>query len=831
VSNTTLLRLGTRGSMLARMQSQRIADEIESRHPTVKVELIIRKTTGDIIQDRPLHEAGGKGLFVKELELALLANEIDFAVHSLKDVPVTMPLVDQAELVIAAYPKREDPRDVLVSRIAKTIAELPQGARVGTGSLRRMAQLLHLRPDLKIEGLRGNIDTRIRKCLDGEYEAIILAMAGVRRSGLFDDSTMTAIPVDELVPSAGQGALALQCRANDAATRELLENLNDHDTALCVRTERAVVLALQGDCASPIGALAQVNSCRIEVTAVVAAAGGKLPVITAKADAPVDRSQRALDELIASLLKQGANNLLHPSTATGTVYLVGAGSGDPGLLTVRGMELLQQANVVVYDALANPQLLKHCPQAHPIYVGKRAAQHSMTQDQINAVLVEQGKKPGNRVVRLKGGDPFVFGRGGEECEALFDAGIKFEVVPGITAAIAAPAYAGIPVTHRDLNSSFTFLTGHEKEEEYKDEQAKARRAGAGSDVDWKSIARLPCIAFYMGVKSLPRISSSLINHGMDPQTPAATIQWGTHPRQRTIVGTVATLPTLVIEAKITPPAMTIIGQVVKLREKLNWFETRPLFGQTIIVTRTRDQASELSQQLTDLGANVLEAPTIELAPIDDPTLVSTPLKDGPWDWIIFTSKNGVSSTKEKLFEAGLDVRAFGSAKIAVVGEATAAAVRDELGLKVDLCPKEFVAEALADSLAATNGIHGKRFLLFRAEIARTVLIERLTAAGASAVRDVAIYQTKSPTSLPLEVTEAIANNAVHWITFTSSSTAKNFTALLGPDYQNQLRGIQLASIGPITTEALKALGLSAAVQADPHTMPGLVTAVKNAIRP
>jgi len=222
----------------------------------------------------------------------------------------------------------------------------------------------------------------------------------------------------------------------------------------------------------------------------------------------------------------------------------------------RGAELLSRANVVVYDALANPQLLKHCPQATAIYVGKRAAAHSMTQEQINAVLVEYGKKPGNRVVRLKGGDPFVFGRGGEECEALADAGIPFEVVPGITAAIAASAYAGIPVTHRDLNSSFTFLTGHEKEEEYRDGEAKARGKGGGSDVDWASIAKLPCIAFYMGVKSLPRICQNLIDHGMPPDMPAATIQWGTTPRQRTIVGTITTLPTLVAEAKLSPPALT-----------------------------------------------------------------------------------------------------------------------------------------------------------------------------------------------------------------------------------------------------------------------------------
>src|SRR4051794_7563387 len=297
----------------------------------------------------------------------------------------------------------------------------------------------------------------------------------------------------------------------------------------------------------------------------------------------------------------------------GIVSLVGAGPGDPGLLTLRGAELLARADVVVYDYLANPQLLAHCrPGAERIYVGKKAASHSMTQEQINALLVEHGKA-GKRVVRLKGGDPFVFGRGGEECEALAAAGIAFEVVPGITAALAAPAYAGIPVTHRDFNSSFTFVTGHEKEEEYKDAQAKNRTPGAGaSDLDWFAIAKLPCIAFYMGVKSLPRICQKLVEHGMSPDMPAATIRWGTTPRQRTVTGTVATLPERVAAAKLGPPALTIIGHVVELRATMNWFERRPLFGQTVVVTRTRQQASELTDRLTTLGASILEAPTIEL---------------------------------------------------------------------------------------------------------------------------------------------------------------------------------------------------------------------------
>ncbi len=255
------------------------------------------------------------------------------------------------------------------------------------------------------------------------------------------------------------------------------------------------------------------------------------------------------------------------------MYLVGAGPGDPGLITVRGARLLEQADVVIYDLLSNPRLLSYCPRAEAIYVGKKAAAHSMSQEQINALLIEKARA-GKRVVRLKGGDPFVFGRGGEECQALAEAGIPFEVVPGITAAIAAPAYAGIPVTHRDFNSSFTLITGHEKEEEYRDEQTHAREPGGASDIQWDIIARLPCMAFYMGVKSLPRICGRLIDNGISPETPAATIQWGTRPTQKTVVSTVSRLVQDVADAKLQSPAITIIGKVVELRSTLSWFEKR-----------------------------------------------------------------------------------------------------------------------------------------------------------------------------------------------------------------------------------------------------------------
>jgi uroporphyrinogen III methyltransferase/synthase len=507
----------------------------------------------------------------------------------------------------------------------------------------------------------------------------------------------------------------------------------------------------------------------------------------------------------------------------GIVYLVGAGPGDPGLLTLRGAELLASADVVVYDALANPRLLAHCPRAENVFVGKRAASHSMSQEQINSLLVELGNK-GKRVVRLKGGDPFVFGRGGEECEALYNAGIPFEVVPGITAAIAAPAYAGIPVTHRDFNSSFTFLTGHEKEEEYRDTEAKQRKLGAGTDMDWAAIARLPCLAFYMGVKSLPRICQKLIEHGMAPDTPAATIQWGTTPKQRTVVGTLNNLPERIAEAKITAPAMTIIGRVVSLRDTMNWFETRPLFGKTVVVTRAREQASELSTRLEALGARVIEAPAVELVPSQNPAEIDEALRSlaaNPVDWIVFTSANGVKFAKQRIFELGLDIRIFGNAKLAAIGDVTATAIREQLGLRVDLCPDSFVAEALAEELVRRNEVTGKKFLMLRADIARPLLRERLVEGGAT-VRDLSIYETRPILTLPAELRDALEADTVDWITFTSSSTAKNLIAMLGENYQAQLQNIDIASIGPITTATLKQFGLEPTLEAKTFNLDGLI---------
>ena len=311
MANTTMqIRLGARGSMLSRLQSGMVAAELEKLRPGLKVELVVVKTSGDTIQDRPLHEFGGKGLFTKELEQALLAGDVDFAVHSFKDVPVTMPLVAQDELLMAAVPAREDARDALASFKGRSLKELPRGAKVGTGSLRRQSQVLALRPDLEVVPIRGNVDTRLRKLRDGEYDAVILAMAGLKRSGLYDNKAMTAISVDELLPSAGQGALALQCRKADAQTCEILGLMNDPVTYKCVELEREVVRRLEGDCHSPIAALAEIHGDRVQLRAVVAGRDGRPPVIRAAAETPLSDATRAVDQVLASLEAQGAMKLL-----------------------------------------------------------------------------------------------------------------------------------------------------------------------------------------------------------------------------------------------------------------------------------------------------------------------------------------------------------------------------------------------------------------------------------------------------------------------------------------------------------------------------------------
>ena len=501
----------------------------------------------------------------------------------------------------------------------------------------------------------------------------------------------------------------------------------------------------------------------------------------------------------------------------GMVCLVGAGPGDAGLLTMRGAELLGRADVVVYDALVNADLLRLAPKsAEIIYGGKRANAHAIPQDELNQLLVTKARE-GKMVVRLKGGDPYIFGRGGEEAEELVAAKIAFEVVPGISSIVAGPNYAGIPLTHRDHCSSFTVITGHE--DPTKEDTA----------LDWNLIARTPGTkVILMGVERIRSLAASLVAGGMPGITPVGMVRWGTTGRQQSIEGTLATIADIVAEKNFKAPAVTIIGGVVKLRKKLNWFEQRPLFGQRIVVTRTREQASQLSRQFAERGAEVLEIPTIRIeAPDDRQTLVEALTSLGEYEWIIFTSPNGVVQFFEYFFKSFDDVRALGGARLAAVGPATAAKL-NELHLKVDLMPAEYVTEKIAAAFKAFQDIENVRMLLLRAQVANPELVTALEDQGAI-VDDVAVYQTVPETDDRTGAAARLLEEGADWITFTSSSTVQNFHARFPlPELLKKFPQIKTASIGPETSKALRALGLEPTVEARVHTVDGLLKAVETA---
>jgi uroporphyrinogen III methyltransferase/synthase len=498
----------------------------------------------------------------------------------------------------------------------------------------------------------------------------------------------------------------------------------------------------------------------------------------------------------------------------GIVYLIGAGPGDPGLITMKAADRIGSADVVVYDFLANPALLALAREdAELIYVGKKGGDHTLSQDKINDLIVHLALN-GKKVARLKGGDPFVFGRGGEEAEDLVAAGVAFEVIPGVSSAIAAPAYAGIPVTHRDHTSNVGFITGHE-------DPAKET-----SSLDWNKIATaFGTLVFLMGVKNLPQLTKNLMDGGRDPATPAALVRWGTTPQQETLVATLGNIADKAREAGMKPPAVLVVGEVVSLRDRLNWFETRPLFGRKIMVTRTREQASRLTAKLADLGATVIECPTISIhppqdfAPVDDAILH---LAD--YDWLVLTSPNGVDMFFKRVDAIGLDSRSLHPVKIAAIGPATADKLKEN-GIRTDLLPEKFVAEGLVEALKGQD-MSGRKVLLARAKEARDVLPKELARAGAE-VTEVALYETRAPDGLPPDAETALNENAVDLVTFTSSSTVTNFVELMGPDRTDFTRRVPAACIGPITSDTARENGLNVAAEAAQYTIDGLVDAVVN----
>ncbi|MDP9486538.1 MAG: uroporphyrinogen-III C-methyltransferase [Actinomycetota bacterium] len=497
------------------------------------------------------------------------------------------------------------------------------------------------------------------------------------------------------------------------------------------------------------------------------------------------------------------------------IYLIGSGPGDPGLFTVKGVRCMEEADAVVYDRLAPEALLRYAkPGAERIYVGKRPGNPTMSQEEINARLVELGRA-GKTVVRLKGGDPYIFGRGGEEALALIAAGLPFEVVPGVTSGVAAPAYAGIPVTHRNVSTSVAFVTGHE-------DPTKGH-----SDVDWRRIANAAeTLVLYMGVGRLGEISAELVAAGRSPETPVACVRWGTVPEQQTVTGTLEDIAGRVVEANLKPPAITVVGDVVALREAgLDWYERRPLFGRRVVVTRARAQAGELSVELERLGAEVYEFPTIEIrAPEDLGPLDAAIGALDSFGWIVFTSVNGVEAFLGRLRHRGLDLRAVPRrARVAAIGPATARRI-EEVGLRVDLVPEEYRAEALIEVLEA-GSLAGERVLIPRAKVAREILPEKLREAGAEVVVAPA-YETVPSSEGREELARRLEAGEVDCVTFTASSTVENFVGAFGAEGASRmLSETRVVCIGPITAETTRGHGLRVDAEAKEYTIPGLVEAV------
>jgi uroporphyrinogen III methyltransferase / synthase len=481
-----------------------------------------------------------------------------------------------------------------------------------------------------------------------------------------------------------------------------------------------------------------------------------------------------------------------------TVYLVGAGPGDPGLMTARALELIGSAEVIVYDRLIPAEALRNVrPKAELIYAGKEGGGPSMAQAEIERLLVEHGRA-GREVVRLKGGDPFVFGRGGEEAEALREAGIRFEIVPGVTAGVAAPAYAGIPVTHRDKASAVAFVTGHEDPDKPE------------SGLDWEALAEFPgTLVLYMGVRQLGTITARLKAAGRDGEEPAAIVQRGTLPDQRVVSGTLQTIATEATAAGVRAPAVTVLGPVAALRDQLQWFELRPLAGLTVAVTRAREQASALAARLHAQGAEVIEAPAIRIVPLDGPT----PDLE-PYDLVCLTSPNGVRLLFERLAAAGRDARALAGVRVAAIGPGTAAALRTR-GILADVVPERFLAEGLVEAL---QDVPVTRALIARAVEARDVLPEALRERGAE-VDLLPLYETVAE-SLSGDQLEALAK--ADYITFTSSSTVRFFLQAAGDGIVGNAK---LVSIGPVTSGTLRQHGLEPHVEATRHDIDGVIEAL------
>ncbi len=787
-----VIRIGTRKSRLALVQTHIVKEKIEQAFPGVQVETVELSTKGDELLDRSLSSFGGKGVFTQELEQALLDGEIDLAVHSAKD----MPMEFAEGLSIGAVLPRAAAWDVFVTRDGTPLQELPAGSVVGTGSLRREIQVKGVNPLVKIKLIRGNVETRLRKLSEGQYDGIMLAAAGLDRLELSDsrDFCFERLSPDVCLPAAGQAILAVESRTGHL--KEVLAAIHDERSAVELYAERAFLSGIGGSCNAPAAALSHLEGDVLSMEAMYAPDGRHAKRISGSRRTGVDRTEaEALGRELASRLRRGK------------VWLVGAGPGDRKLATVRCLEVIRQADVIVYDSLDTDALLGEArPDAELIYAGKRSSHHHLKQEETNGLLIRLALE-GKNVARLKGGDPFVFGRGGEEAQELRRAGVDFEIVPGVSSCYAAPAYAGIPVTHREYASSFHVITGHEgshKESGVLDYAALARQEGT--------------LIFLMGLKNLPDIAAKLMENGKAPDTPAAVVQEGTTAHQRTVTGTLRTIAEDADRAGIKAPAITVIGDVVSLREEIPWFGQGLLSGKRVLVTATERMAEGLVRALEEEGAEAIPLSLIRTEPLSSAELEQAVQSVGKYTWVVFTSANGVELFFDALRRSGADIRALAGVKFAVIGEGTRRALL-ERGIRADFVPSKYSSRDLAAEWIPLL-TERDRVLLLRAEEASGELNRALDEARISYTA-AAVYHTAVDRRRAEELNRILLQT--DYVTLASASAVRAFVSMLECDPGEIIP--KVICIGPVTERAARAAGLRVCRTAAEYTAEGIRDAI------
>ena len=779
--------IGTRKSKLAMAQAEYVCNRLAAAYPEDEFVLQTVKTKGDLVLDKPLHEVGGKGLFVKEVEEKLLSHEIDIGVHSMKDMPAFAAM----GLMFSKTWEREDPRDALILRKKHSFKELEPGAVIGTGSRRREFQLKRLRPDIKVVNIRGNVDTRLRKMEEEKLDGIILAAAGLNRLGLQEKIT-AYFSTQEMIPAPAQGALALEIREGEEKLLQMLDALSDQKTAEMIKAERGFLQEIGGDCHVPIGAFCKKIDGGYELRAMFGNETGSRQAYAAVRGSEPD-----------GLAKEAARKIRRQMA--GLVSLVGAGPGDAGLITVKGQKAIREADCILYDRLSSSELLEEAkPGCERIYVGKASHHHTMKQEEINRLLVEMSMKY-EKTVRLKGGDVYVFGRGGEEGLYLKENGVPFEVIPGVSAAIAGLAYAGIPITHRGIAQGFHVVTAHDKNDKLADIDFAAMAAGKET-----------CV-FLMGLSKVSQIAENLMDAGLPKSTKAAVISCAATPEQKTCVSDLEHIADDVTKSGLRTPAMIVVGNVISLREKLDFYESRPLFGKRYLIPVISEKSSRLRELLQAQGAAVKE---VQVGQIVNQQKTFTAKELSGMDWLVFTSKNGVNAFFESLFASGLDVRALAGCKIASIGDKTSELLRS-YGLRADLEPEEFHSGALAKELKkvlSEDGQREKKVCYLKAGNADSHLKKALQ--GYCELEEIVVYENKG-VLFDLNETGDITN--YDGVIFTCASSATRLIQKLGDGWGESVTSY---SIGPKTTACLKKLGIENIREAERADYESLCTLVE-----